>query len=170
MDFESIDDSLTRNATIGFINNFGQIPTQLFKKPHPQKRTRCKKIDNIQKIDNLLLIFTAFDSSLPTAGVTTERYFFHCLENLRPPLAPLKEMRGAVGQMAQNEKGLMVAVEQNKVLVPPNFNKCFSWAFADNTIRMGAVESDRVKHFLLYFVIFLIILRHNGVLAKWRDC
>ena len=38
VDFESIDDPLTRNATIGFVNNFGQVPTQLFKKPHPQKK------------------------------------------------------------------------------------------------------------------------------------
>ncbi|KAK5974907.1 BEACH domain-containing protein, partial [Trichostrongylus colubriformis] len=38
VDFESIIDPLTRNATIGFVNNFGQIPTQLFKKPHPQKK------------------------------------------------------------------------------------------------------------------------------------
>ena len=30
--------SFQRNATIGFINNFGQIPKQLFKKPHPAKR------------------------------------------------------------------------------------------------------------------------------------
>ena len=30
---------IKRNATIGFINNFGQIPKQLFKKPHPAKRS-----------------------------------------------------------------------------------------------------------------------------------
>ena len=36
----SIEDPLQRNATIGFINNFGQIPKQLFKKPHPAKRVK----------------------------------------------------------------------------------------------------------------------------------
>lgn len=40
VDFEAIEDPLTRNATIGFINNFGQIPSQLFKKPHPQKKVK----------------------------------------------------------------------------------------------------------------------------------
>ena len=35
VDIFSISDPLQRNATIGFINNFGQIPKQLFKKPLP---------------------------------------------------------------------------------------------------------------------------------------
>merc|ERR1719315_398835 len=39
VDIFSIDDPLQRNATIGFINNFGQIPKQLFKRPHPAKKT-----------------------------------------------------------------------------------------------------------------------------------
>lgn len=43
VDFEAIEDPLTRNATIGFINNFGQIPSQLFKKPHPQKKVKGTK-------------------------------------------------------------------------------------------------------------------------------
>ena len=39
VDIYSIDDPLKQKATIGFINNFGQIPKQLFRKPHP-----CKKL------------------------------------------------------------------------------------------------------------------------------
>lgn len=39
VNIDEIDDPLKRNAIIGFINNFGQIPKQLFKKPHP-----CKKL------------------------------------------------------------------------------------------------------------------------------
>ena len=38
VDVFSIQDPLQRNAAIGFINNFGQIPTKLFKKPHPQRK------------------------------------------------------------------------------------------------------------------------------------
>ena len=38
VDIFSIDDPMQRNATIGFINNFGQIPKQLFKKAHPAKK------------------------------------------------------------------------------------------------------------------------------------
>jgi hypothetical protein len=39
VNIDEIDDPLKRNAIIGFINNFGQIPKQLFKRPHP-----CKKL------------------------------------------------------------------------------------------------------------------------------
>ncbi|KAF0288956.1 WD repeat and FYVE domain-containing protein 3 [Amphibalanus amphitrite] len=38
VDIFSIEDPLKKTATVGFINNFGQIPRQLFKKPHPQRR------------------------------------------------------------------------------------------------------------------------------------
>ena len=42
VDIFSIDDPLQRNATIGFINNFGQIPKQLFKRAHPAKKVATK--------------------------------------------------------------------------------------------------------------------------------
>ena len=42
VDVFSIDDPMQRNATIGFINNFGQIPKQLFKKAHPAKKLVSK--------------------------------------------------------------------------------------------------------------------------------
>jgi hypothetical protein len=38
VDIDSIEDPLKKNAVIGFINNFGQTPKQLFKKPHPPAR------------------------------------------------------------------------------------------------------------------------------------
>ena len=38
VNIDEIDDPLKRNAIIGFINNFGQIPKQLFKKSHPTKK------------------------------------------------------------------------------------------------------------------------------------
>ena len=42
VDIYSIEDPLKKNAVIGFINNFGQTPKQLFKKPHP-----CKKVPGL---------------------------------------------------------------------------------------------------------------------------
>jgi hypothetical protein len=38
VDVFNISDPLQQNAAIGFINNFGQIPKRLFKKPHPQRK------------------------------------------------------------------------------------------------------------------------------------
>lgn len=48
VNIDEIDDPLKRNAIIGFINNFGQIPKQLFKRPHP-----CKKL-NIQLLHGFM--------------------------------------------------------------------------------------------------------------------
>jgi hypothetical protein len=38
VDIDAITDETARNATIAQINNFGQTPTQLFKKPHPKRQ------------------------------------------------------------------------------------------------------------------------------------
>ncbi|VEL19907.1 unnamed protein product [Protopolystoma xenopodis] len=69
VDIYSIDDPLRRSAVIGFINNFGQIPKQLFRKAHPARR----------------VLLTPYQSAA-AAG----RLFYHNLENLRPTLQPLK--------------------------------------------------------------------------------
>ncbi|XP_054166813.1 WD repeat and FYVE domain-containing protein 3-like [Oppia nitens] len=138
VDIYTIDDPLRKNATIGFINNFGQIPKQLFKKPHPMK-----KIFN--QTSNLPLT-----PILPSVGLNsvlmsnsgTEKVFIHHLDNLRPSLHPIKELRGAVGQIIQQDKSLL-AVEQNKVLIPPQFNRYIAWGFADHSLRIGPYESDR---------------------------
>lgn len=38
MDLDTMSDPLQRSATVSIINNFGQTPKQLFKRPHPPKR------------------------------------------------------------------------------------------------------------------------------------
>lgn len=102
----SIDDPLKKNATIGFINNFGQIPKQLFKKPHPAKKMSGNRHS------------TLIDPSALIQGNTTvlqsDRLFFHNLDNLKPSLQPIKELKGPVGQILQPDKTVF-AVEQNKV-------------------------------------------------------
>ncbi|XP_060523655.1 WD repeat and FYVE domain-containing protein 3 [Cylas formicarius] len=134
VDIYNIDDPLKKNATIGFINNFGQIPKQLFKKPHP-----CKKMggagNRTSVIDTGSLV-QAF--SLPQP----EKLFFHHLDNLRPSLQPIKEVKGPVGQILHIDKTVL-AVEQNKVLMPPSFSKYVAWGFADHSIRIGNYDSDK---------------------------
>uniref|UniRef100_A0A914ZRD5 WD repeat and FYVE domain-containing protein 3 n=1 Tax=Parascaris univalens TaxID=6257 RepID=A0A914ZRD5_PARUN len=123
VDFENIEDPLTRNATIGFINNFGQIPTQLFKKPHPQKK--------VAYIDSY--------SSVP--GVTTQRLFYHSLDCLKVPQFPIKELKSAVCALHALEKGGVLALEANRVLL--STSRYISWGFPDRSIRIGIVDSDR---------------------------
>uniref|UniRef100_A0A8C5UPU8 WD repeat and FYVE domain containing 3 n=1 Tax=Microcebus murinus TaxID=30608 RepID=A0A8C5UPU8_MICMU len=129
VDIYNINDPLKETATIGFINNFGQIPKQLFKKPHPPKRVRSRLNG-----DNVGI------SVLP--GSTSDKIFFHHLDNLRPSLTPVKELKEPVGQIVCTDKGIL-AVEQNKVLIPPTWNKTFAWGYADLSCRLGTYESDK---------------------------
>ncbi|XP_012875567.1 PREDICTED: WD repeat and FYVE domain-containing protein 3 [Dipodomys ordii] len=129
VDIYNINDPLKETATIGFINNFGQIPKQLFKKPHPPKRVRSRlNGDNV-------------GMSVPP-GSTSDKIFFHHLDNLRPSLTPVKELKEPVGQIVCTDKGIL-AVEQNKVLIPPTWNKTFAWGYADLSCRLGNYESDK---------------------------
>ncbi|CAH2076588.1 unnamed protein product, partial [Iphiclides podalirius] len=132
VDIYNIDDPLKKNATIGFINNFGQIPKQLFKKAHPSKKM-SQRSSTILDPNNII----------PSQGITPpEKLFFHNLENLRPSLQPVKEVKGPVGQILYTEKAIL-AVEQNKVLMPPSYNKYVAWGFADHSLRVGNYDNER---------------------------
>ncbi|KAG6445369.1 hypothetical protein O3G_MSEX003892 [Manduca sexta] len=132
VDIYNIDDPLKKNATIGFINNFGQIPKQLFKKAHPSKKM-SQRSSTILDPNNII----------PSQGITPpEKLFFHNLDNLRPSLQPVKEVKGPVGQILYTDKAIL-AVEQNKVLMPPSYNKYVAWGFADHSLRIGNYDNDK---------------------------
>ncbi|CAK9831938.1 WD repeat and FYVE domain-containing protein 3 [Anthophora retusa] len=131
VDIYNIDDPLKKNATIGFINNFGQIPKQLFKKPHPAKKMTQRT--------------SVIDPGPITPGLsitTSDKLFFHNLDNLKPSLQPIKELKGPVGQILHVDKAVL-AVEQNKTLIPPTYNKYVAWGFADHSLRIGNYDSDK---------------------------
>jgi hypothetical protein len=54
----------------------------------------------------------------------------------------LAELKGPVGQILHSDKNVL-AVEQNKVLVPPSYNKYVAWGFADHSLRVGNYDSDK---------------------------
>jgi hypothetical protein len=80
--FISIDDPLKKNATIGFINNFGQIPKQLFKKPHPSKKQPNNRTSMLDAANPIL-------SSNTNLSFGDKLFFYH-LDNLKPSLQPIK--------------------------------------------------------------------------------
>ncbi|KAG7173359.1 WD repeat and FYVE domain-containing protein 3-like [Homarus americanus] len=94
VDIYNIDDPLKKNATIGFINNFGQIPKQLFRKPHP-----CKKLSGQR-------------TSIIDSGPLSQA----------PTVTPLEKVKGAVGQIIAQDK-VILAVEQNKTLIPHSYQR-----------------------------------------------
>ncbi|XP_074041175.1 WD repeat and FYVE domain containing 3 bchs isoform X2 [Leptinotarsa decemlineata] len=152
VDIYNIDDPLKKNATIGFINNFGQIPKQLFKKPHPCKKMYVGNGNRSSVIDTGSLV-QAFTLPQP------EKLFFHHLDILRPSLQPIKEVKSPVGQILHIDRTVL-AVEQNKVLMPPLFNKYVAWGFADHSLRIGNYESDKAV-----FVSESVIQNNGEILA-----
>lgn len=54
----------------------------------------------------------------------------------------LSELKGPVGQIIHPDK-VVLAVEQNKVLMPPTFSRYIAWGFADHSLRIGMYDSDR---------------------------
>lgn len=47
-----------------------------------------------------------------------------------------------MGQILHVDKSVL-AVEQNKVLIPPTYNKYVAWGFADHSLRVGNYDSDK---------------------------
>lgn len=52
--------------------------------------------------------------------------------------------KGAIGHIVHTEKGIL-AVEKNKVLIPPLWNKTFCWGFEDFTCCFGNYGSEKVN-------------------------
>lgn len=129
VDIYAIEDPLVRSAVIGFINNFGQIPKQLFRKPHVAKR---------------LALNRPIPGELRSSVSGSERLFYYNLDSLRPSLQAVKELKLAVGQIVHTEKNSLLAVEQHKCLLPPSYSRYVAWGFSDNSLRLGYYDSDRV--------------------------
>lgn len=128
VNIQGIDDPVKKNAAISIINNFGQTPKPLFKRAHPPKK-----------------VFRSVEPDSQTGMlVNVDRLFFHNLPNLVPSAQPVKELKGPVGQMIQTDNRGLLAVERNKVLVPPHNNRYIAWGFGDLSMRTGVYETERI--------------------------
>lgn len=56
----------------------------------------------------------------------------------------ISELKGAVGQIIHNDRTVL-AVEQNKTLMPQSYGKYLAWGFPDMSIRIGNYDSDKVR-------------------------
>ncbi|XP_043836803.1 LOW QUALITY PROTEIN: WD repeat- and FYVE domain-containing protein 4 [Dromiciops gliroides] len=129
MDLQNITDPLIKSTILGFVSNFGQIPKQLFTKPHPARTAQGKP--------------SGKEVSLSTGPTGSPPPFFCTLQNLKPSLVTVKESpKGAIGHIVPTEK-CVLAVEKNKVLIPHLWNKTFSWGFDDFTCCLGNYGSDK---------------------------
>lgn len=155
VDIYSIEDPLKKNAVIGFINNFGQTPKQLFKKPHPSKKvggagSRMSGLEMAlplagqaaMQILPLLPSASGFHSTGSAGSGASGEAFFHHVDHLSPSLQAIKELKRPVGHMIGAERSV-VAVEENKCLLPPNYSRCVAWGYADHSIRLVPHDSDK---------------------------
>ncbi|XP_017268395.1 WD repeat- and FYVE domain-containing protein 4 isoform X2 [Kryptolebias marmoratus] len=114
-------DPVIKSTILGYVSNFGQIPKQLFTKPHPP-RSGSKK-----------------EGSSPSHPTP----FFFKLDKLKPSTQPFRELpRGPVGQILCLEKEVVV-LEKNHLLMSPLFGCFFSWGFPDNSCAFGNYSTEK---------------------------
>ncbi|XP_057590853.1 WD repeat- and FYVE domain-containing protein 4 [Hippopotamus amphibius kiboko] len=140
MDLSSISDPLIRSTILGFVSNFGQVPKQLFTKPHPARTAAGKSSPGK-------------DVSTPASLPGHTQPFFYSLQSLRPSQVTVKDMylfslgsespKGAIGHIVPTEKTIL-AVETNKLLLPPHWSRTFSWGFDDFSCCLGNYGSDKI--------------------------
>nr|XP_061794523.1 WD repeat- and FYVE domain-containing protein 4-like [Nerophis lumbriciformis] len=112
---QDVKDPLIKSTIMGYVSNFGQIPKQLFNKPHPP-RSSTKKDG-------------------PTPPHPTP--FFFNLNKLKTAVEPFREIpKGPVGQIVCLEKEVVV-LERNILLLSPSLSCFFNWGFPDNSCTFG---------------------------------
>ncbi|XP_029376155.1 WD repeat- and FYVE domain-containing protein 4 isoform X2 [Echeneis naucrates] len=120
--FQNTKDPLIRSTILGYVSNFGQVPKQLFTKPHPARNASKKEG--------------------PSPPHPTP--FFFKLDKLKTTAQPFRELlRGPVGQILCLEKEVLV-LEGNRLLLSPQSTCFFSWGFPDNSCAFGNCATDKI--------------------------
>ncbi|XP_062943018.1 WD repeat- and FYVE domain-containing protein 4 [Cynocephalus volans] len=140
VDLSSLSDPLIKSTILGFVSNFGQVPKQLFTKPHPARTAAGKPSPGK-------------DVSTPASLPGHPQPFYYNLQSLKPSQVMVKDMylfslgsespKGAIGHIVPTEKAIL-AVEKNKLLLPPLWNRTFSWGFDDFSCCLGTYGSDKI--------------------------
>ncbi|KAG1474371.1 hypothetical protein G6F56_000395 [Rhizopus delemar] len=120
VNLDSMTDIVEKTATIGMINNFGQTPCQLFKKPHS---SRAPSIN-----DPISLGYYIFQDHL---------------EKLVQSVAPLRDIKRQVKGIGLYTEKLGVTYCQ-QILVPPNGSRYIEWGFSDNSLRLYSTDNGQV--------------------------
>ena len=144
IDIDSVTDQIKRNLVIGFIKNYGQMPRQLFKKPHKQRRHITLPLSPVV-LHNQANLQTSTQTN-PEVGQQLEQpntVFYHDFLNLQPPIQPLKELRSSVGQIVILEKSVLV-YESGNIVLQPNYNRVLSFRNFDNSLRLYSTDQDKL--------------------------
>eukprot|EP00047_Mylnosiga_fluctuans_P023839 m.147022 g.147022 ORF g.147022 m.147022 type:complete len:3132 (+) comp9701_c0_seq1:40-9435(+) len=116
VDIDAITDPVTLRATISIINNFGQTPKQLFKKPHPPRKIAPR---------NTALLLSRSNA----------------LERLVCAAHPVREIFGPVGSVAAVGDKLFVA-SKDQVLLPPAWARMLEYSAPSNAVVEVFTEGE----------------------------
>eukprot|EP00042_Codosiga_hollandica_P047251 m.509842 g.509842 ORF g.509842 m.509842 type:complete len:3508 (+) comp57411_c0_seq1:30-10553(+) len=116
VDIDAISDPVQRAATISIIDNFGQTPKQLFKRPHPQKRvvSVAVQLQWISRLNNLTRLVTA--------------------------VHPIRDISQPVGQIVGLEKPLVTRT--GTLFIPPQYTKLVKWGIGDG-LTVCSADNER---------------------------
>ncbi|KAJ6240212.1 beige/beach-related [Anaeramoeba flamelloides] len=112
VNLDKIEDEVEKTSIIAQINNFGQTPIQLFKKPHPKKKINTKKKK---------LVISSNPNSLESEIV--------------------HEYTEAIGNIDINTNNQVYCLGEKKLLIPNTF-KYISWNNSDHSLRFKTLEGD----------------------------
>uniref|UniRef100_A0A1I8FGH1 BEACH domain-containing protein n=1 Tax=Macrostomum lignano TaxID=282301 RepID=A0A1I8FGH1_9PLAT len=133
VDIDGIDDELKRTAVIGFINNFGQIPSSCSASRTPARRLAIPRAPS----------GAAADPLQPSTSLA-DRLFYHHLDTLRPSMTPTRELKERSARFWlridpwQPCPPISVLRDAAGPLLPELGPR------GDNSLRLGVVDSDRI--------------------------
>lgn len=116
IDLDSITDEKERAQKISVINNFGQTPTQVFQRPHPQKENIAKPI----KLD------TSAESLHRVPGTLLEAH----------------DRVFSLNYIAKSDKLLCSAPFRHNI--PPHHDRYMEWGFTDGSVRFYDSHSKKL--------------------------
>ncbi|KAJ3610114.1 hypothetical protein NHX12_022208 [Muraenolepis orangiensis] len=118
---EALLDPLIKSTMLGYVSNFGQVPKQLFTKPHPARWASKKE----------------------TSSPAHPPPFFFSPEKLKTSAQPFREVAGGpVGQMVCLEREVVV-LGRRRLLVCPLWSCSVSWGFPDSSCAFGNYATEK---------------------------
>ncbi|KAG1351442.1 hypothetical protein G6F62_002976 [Rhizopus arrhizus] len=120
VDLDTITDIVEKTATIGMINNFGQTPRQLFRKPHLSRNTPVS--------DPISLGYYVFQDHL---------------DKLIQSVAPLRDIKQQIEKIGLYNEKLGVTYCQ-QLLVPSDGSRYIEWGFSDSSLRLYSTETGKL--------------------------
>ena len=138
VDLDAMEDEVQKNGAISIILNFGQMPKQLFKKPHPKRKFQTN-------INFALFHSSVYDRISPTTLATFQN-----------EIKFLDHIKG---------KEFPFALISNRIPLYPEATKFISWGHWDQHLRICSMDTGKVLSVVEMFhddQTVCAVMTHNG--------